>query len=137
MPCPLCSPINEQRLWQNKQIRVITVDDHPHAPAFCRVIWHEHIAEMTDLSHQNRHDLMEVVYAVEHAMRSVFTPSKINLASLGNQVPHLHWHVIARFAEDVYFPDTVWHSAKNSHKIIRLPENWQAQLTEYLNRVLR
>lgn len=137
MPCPLCSPTNEQPLWQNKQTRVIAVNDHPYTPAFCRVIWHEHIAEMTDLPHQKRHELMEVVYAVEHAMRSVLTPSKINLASLGNQVPHLHWHVIARFTEDAYFPDTVWHSAKNSHKIIRLPENWQAQLTEYLNRVLR
>jgi len=35
-------------------------------------------------------------------------PTKINLASLGNMVPHLHWHVIARFEGDARWPAPVW-----------------------------
>jgi diadenosine tetraphosphate (Ap4A) HIT family hydrolase len=35
-------------------------------------------------------------------------PDKINLASLGNVVPHLHWHVIPRFVDDPHFPNPVW-----------------------------
>ena len=41
-------------------------------------------------------------------MRQVLNPTKINLASLGNMTPHLHWHVIPRFADDVNFPNPVW-----------------------------
>ena len=52
---------------------------------------------------------MEMVYQVEAAMRQVFRPAKINLASLGNVVPHLHWHVIARFENDADFcPAPIW-----------------------------
>ena len=55
-----------------------------------------------------RAHLMTVVWAVEAALRQVLDPVKINLASLGNQVPHLHWHVIPRFEDDAHFPDAVW-----------------------------
>ena len=41
-------------------------------------------------------------------LRTVLAPDKINLASLGNVVPHLHWHVIPRFADDAHFPAPVW-----------------------------
>jgi len=35
-------------------------------------------------------------------------PHKVNLASLGNVVPHVHWHVIPRFLDDRHYPDPVW-----------------------------
>ncbi|MHB1094167.1 HIT family protein [Thiobacillus sp.] len=41
-------------------------------------------------------------------MRDVMRPDKINLASLGNVVPHLHWHVVPRFGDDPHFPNPVW-----------------------------
>jgi diadenosine tetraphosphate (Ap4A) HIT family hydrolase len=63
---------------------------------------------MTDLAAPERERLRRVVFACEHALRELVRPDKVNLASLGNQVPHLHWHVIARFADDSRFPDAVW-----------------------------
>ena len=63
---------------------------------------------MTDLAAANRAHLMHVVYAVESALRARLTPTKMNLASLGNATPHLHWHVIPRFADDTHFPQPVW-----------------------------
>jgi diadenosine tetraphosphate (Ap4A) HIT family hydrolase len=41
-------------------------------------------------------------------VREVMQPEKINLASFGNMVPHLHWHVIPRYTDDVHFPQPVW-----------------------------
>ena len=51
---------------------------------------------------------MEVVATVERVLRDRLRPTKVNLASLGNVVPHLHWHVIARFDWDGYFPQSIW-----------------------------
>lgn len=105
--CPLCAPAGEDVLWLDARCRVVLVGD-PDYPGFCRVIWHAHVREMTDLAPADRAHVMAVVFRLEAALRSVLEPAKINLASLGNQVPHLHWHVIPRFADDAHFPDPVW-----------------------------
>jgi diadenosine tetraphosphate (Ap4A) HIT family hydrolase len=62
-------------------------------------------------------------------------PDKINLASLGNVVPHLHWHVIPRFADDPHFPNPVWGVRQGStpHAV---PADVDAQLAASLNRQL-
>jgi diadenosine tetraphosphate (Ap4A) HIT family hydrolase len=109
--CPLCDPKGEDVLWRDAQLRVIRVND-PDYPAFCRVIWNAHMKEMTDLVIRERKYLMAIVYTVEQALRELLKPDKINLASLGNQVPHLHWHVLPRFADDAHFPDPVWSARK-------------------------
>lgn len=111
--CPLCHPANETVLWQDDRCRVILVDDADYA-GFCRVIWGGHAKEMTDLTQPERAHLMTVVFSVEAILREVLRPEKINLASLGNQVPHLHWHVIPRFTDDAHFPDPVWTTRKRS-----------------------
>lgn len=105
--CPLCRPQGEDVVWQDAWCRVIIAAQSDY-PGFCRVIWQAHVKEMTDLTLQQRTHIMNVVWAVEAALRDVLAPAKINLASLGNQVPHLHWHVIPRFTDDAHFPDAVW-----------------------------
>ena len=105
--CPLCRRDAEIVLWQDADCRVLMTPQAGY-PGFCRVIWHEHVREMTDLSVEQRTHMMTVVWAVEAALRQELMPAKINLASLGNQVPHLHWHVIPRFDDDAHFPDAVW-----------------------------
>jgi diadenosine tetraphosphate (Ap4A) HIT family hydrolase len=49
---------------------------------------------------------------VEQALREQLQPTKVNVASLGNMVPHVHWHVIARFDWDSHFPSPVWAAAQ-------------------------
>jgi diadenosine tetraphosphate (Ap4A) HIT family hydrolase len=51
---------------------------------------------------------MEVVFKVESALRKSLAPVKMNIASLGNLTPHLHWHVIPRYVEDPTFPKPIW-----------------------------
>jgi diadenosine tetraphosphate (Ap4A) HIT family hydrolase len=109
--CPLCDEAGDtgtQPVWRDDHLRVVRVIDTPDHPAFYRVIWHAHVAEFTDLLPANRSHLMRTVAAVETVLREALQPDKINLASLGNMVPHLHWHVIARFAWDSHFPQPIW-----------------------------
>ena len=132
MDCPICAAQNEEILLQTPNLRVIAVHNEANAPAFCRVIWQHHVAEMTDLHPAERAELMDVVYKVEAAMRQVLQPEKINLASFGNVVPHLHWHVIARFQDDACFPAPIWAAAMRE-ATFRLPENWSSQVKRMLN----
>jgi len=99
--------VGGELLWQDALCRVVLVEDRDY-PGFCRVIWTDHIKEMTDLPAVGRQHLMDVVFAVEGAVRQTLRPDKINLASFGNVVPHLHWHVIPRWQGDRHFPNPVW-----------------------------
>lgn len=109
--CPLCKADDEDILFSNDLYRIISVND-PAWPGFCRVILNRHEAEMTDLSVEERSALMKAVCVVEAALRDLMHPTKINLASLGNVVPHVHWHVIPRWQEDSHFPDPIWANVK-------------------------
>ena len=112
--CPLCEPAlcepGMAPLYRDDKLAVILVDDAAY-PGFCRVIWHAHVKEISDLAHADRLLLNDAVCRVELALRAVMAPDKVNVASLGNVVPHLHWHVIPRFADDAHFPDPVWATA--------------------------
>jgi diadenosine tetraphosphate (Ap4A) HIT family hydrolase len=110
MGCELCEQDGGLLLWRSEKLRVIRVVD-AQFPGFYRVIWNAHVAEWTDLAPADRSLLMQTVAKVETLLRHALQPTKINLASLGNVVPHLHWHVIARFADDSHFPNPIWGQA--------------------------
>lgn len=104
--CVLCAP-ETSAVWEDARLRVIRVADADY-PGFCRVIWQDHVVEMSDLSATDRAHLLDVLCLVEQVVRRTMRCDKINLASFGNQVPHLHWHVIPRFTDDAHFPQPVW-----------------------------
>ncbi len=105
--CEFCSSPGGPVLWQNDLCRVVRVDD-PDYPGFLRVILRRHAREMTDLTAGERERLMVVVFEVEAAVREAMQPDKMNVASLGNMTPHVHWHVVPRFADDRHFPSPIW-----------------------------
>jgi diadenosine tetraphosphate (Ap4A) HIT family hydrolase len=105
--CPLCLSPGGEVLWENKLMRIIDALD-PMYPGFTRVIWKPHAAEMTDLNEADQHTLMQTVLKVERIQRDLLQPDKINLASFGNMVPHVHWHIIPRWRDDAHFPQSVW-----------------------------
>ena len=107
MSCELCEQAGGVVLWRDEFCRVVRVPGEAF-PAFCRVILARHVREMTDLAAPERERLMRVVFACEQALRELVRPDKVNLASLGNQTPHVHWHVVPRFKDDRHFPTPVW-----------------------------
>ena len=113
--CVFCQTIGGELLWQNALCRIVLVDDANYV-GFCRVILNRHVKEMTDLTEAERIHLMQITFAVEQVLRDILQPSKINLASLGNKTPHIHWHVIPRFENDAHFPETIWSAELRSSK---------------------
>lgn len=131
--CPLCNTDGGLLVFKNGQLRVIQVAEVGF-PAFYRVVWNAHVAEFSDLSLAERDTCMNAVVAVEQVLREQLQPSKINLAALGNAVPHLHWHVIARFDWDSHFPSSVWATpqrAESAEKLTHL-----AKQCAHLNRLI-
>lgn len=135
MVCELCNAVGGELIWQDDLCRVVRIDDSDY-PGFCRVILSQHIKEMTDLTETDRVSLMHVVFAVEQAILEVFQPDKINLASLGNKTPHLHWHVIPRFDTDRTFPNSIW--GEQTHEALprKLDSNTSAKLKCTINALL-
>jgi diadenosine tetraphosphate (Ap4A) HIT family hydrolase len=111
--CELCTGPGGRVIHDDGRLRVAVVDD-PDYPGFMRVIWNAHVREMTDLSPVERDHFMQVVFAVEQAQRTVMRPTKMNVASLGNMTPHLHWHLIPRFEDDAHFPKPIWAERQRS-----------------------
>ena len=111
--CELCRepggvPVADAARW-----RVVRVDDAAF-PAFYRLVWNTHVAEFTDLGDADRAVCIDAVARIERTLRTALSPTKVNLASFGNVVQHLHWHVIARFAWDSHFPQPVWGTAQRA-----------------------
>lgn len=133
--CELCMTTGGEILWESPVCRIVRVDD-PNYPGFCRVIWNAHTREMTDLEPAQQQHLMSAVFAAEAVVRRLFAPDKINLASFGNMVPHLHWHVIPRWQNDKHFPEPIWGSIQrleNPNRRMVSHSEWAAALNETLN----
>lgn len=101
-------------VWRDERLAVVLVDE-PGYPGFTRVVWREHVREMTDLPPADRDRVMRAVWAVEQAQRAAMSPHKVNVASFGNMTPHVHWHVIPRYTDDAHFPNPTWGAQQREH----------------------
>jgi len=133
--CVYCNPKGETVLWSDAHCRVLHVADAKF-PGFCRVVWNAHATEFTELDDASRAHVMKVVAAVEKALRALLAPDKINLASLGNQVPHLHWHVIPRYRDDSHFPEPIWATLQRAGVVRVLPDGFAAGIRKALDSAL-
>ena len=133
--CELCTQTGGELLWESELCRVVRVTDASGRafPGSCRVILKRHVAEMSDLDSGDARRVMDVVLATERGLRKALQPDKINLASLGNMVPHLHWHVVPRWRADSHFPAPIWAAAQREappHPIASLDNLRQAIAAE-------
>lgn len=77
-------------------------------PGWTVLVLNRHARELYELPREDRHDLVEEVSTVARALADVFRPVKVNYGLLGNQLPHIHWHVIPRLADDPAPLEAVW-----------------------------
>jgi diadenosine tetraphosphate (Ap4A) HIT family hydrolase len=133
--CVFCESAGGEILWEDDSCRAVWAYEPDH-PGTCRVIWDRHVKEMSDLMAPQRERIMEVVFATEHALTSVLAPDKMNLASLGNQVPHVHWHVVPRFRDDPHFPNPVW-GQRLRQSARPLPAEFAARMRRALDDLLK
>ena len=119
--CPLCETDGGELVWMGDRARLILVE-HDRFPGFCRIVWNDHVAELSDLDDGDQAWLMRLVARVERVVREVMAPDKVNLAAFGNMVPHLHWHIIPRYRWDTHFPEAIWAAPQRAADAVRVQE---------------
>ncbi len=68
----------------------------------------EDFREFSQMPQELRAKIMDILLAIEKMLLEYYKPHKINIASFGNYLPKQHWHIMARFKEDSYFPEPMW-----------------------------
>jgi diadenosine tetraphosphate (Ap4A) HIT family hydrolase len=130
-PCIFCSSDAGEVLWRDELCRIVLAREEHH-PLLLRVIHARHVREMSDLPAGERARLMERVFAAELALREILAPDKLNLASLGNVVPHVHWHVVPRWKDDAFFPASIWSAPQRASRSLPIDDCLRARLRESL-----
>jgi diadenosine tetraphosphate (Ap4A) HIT family hydrolase len=111
--CPMC------RRWDDdSDLRVVELE-HSFAvlnrdqyfPGYTLLFTRQHVTELFHLDQDVRSGLMEEVSRVAGALFTLFRPDKINYELLGNMVPHIHWHLVPRHADEPLWPRPIWSEA--------------------------
>ena len=106
-------------LYENEHIKIeIENSEIPWLKIFTQYPY----KEMSEIPSQIRHEIYDLLHIVEKEMIHYYTPTKINIASFGNYVPHVHWHIMARFAEDSYYPEPMG-GKKQRESTLKLPSS--------------
>jgi len=132
--CVLCSSQKYPIVWANDLLRIVLINDQNYR-GYCRVDLINHVKEMADLDEETRNEFMGVIFKIEKIIKEYLKPDKINLASLGNITPHLHWHIIPRYFSDNHFPDSIW-SAKKRNNINKFSKVQEVEFIKYINNKL-
>jgi methyltransferase (TIGR00027 family) len=95
-----------------------------------------HVARVDQLSRPEWTSLAADLFTAQQAVARVVKPDHINIESLGNVVPHLHWHIIPRYVGDPMWGAPIWKLPLDSMPDVRLPEAERASLIGQLQKAL-
>ena len=87
-----------------------------------KIFTKEAYKELSDCPHALQKELFEKILLCEKALIEFYKPDKINIASFANYVPRVHFHVMARFKHDAFFPECMWGKQQREVKNLNLPE---------------
>lgn len=87
-----------------------------------KIFTKENYRELSDCPTFLQNMLLQHVLACELSLREYYNPEKINIASFANYVPRVHFHVMARFKEDAFFPECMWGKQQREIKDLNLPD---------------
>lgn len=105
-------------LFENSTIRIET--EESEIP-WLKIFTQESYKEMSEVPSEIKFEIYELLETIEKEMLTYYKPKKINIASFGNYLPHVHWHIMARFEEDSYFPEPMW-GKKQRENDLDLPQ---------------
>ena len=105
-------------IYENKNIKIeIEESEIPWLKIFTQTPY----KEMSKVPSEIKFEIYDLLDIIEKEMIAYFNPKKINIASFGNYMPHVHWHIMARFEEDSYFPEPMW-GRKQREMELNLPD---------------
>jgi diadenosine tetraphosphate (Ap4A) HIT family hydrolase len=87
---------------------LITIEIHESEIPWLKIFTQTPHKEFSECSCEEKKVIWEALDIIEKEMLEYFKPHKINIASFGNMLPRVHWHIMARFENDSYFPEPMW-----------------------------
>ncbi len=97
--------MTETPIYENEFIKIlIEKSEIPWVKIFTQTPY----KEFSQCDMRTRLEIFQCLDIIEKEMLEYFEPEKINIASFGNYVPHVHFHIMARFKEDSFFPEPIW-----------------------------
>ena len=87
---------------------VIFIEVHESEIPWLKIFTKRKIKEFSEANGEERMVIWQALDIIERTMLAHFKPEKINIAQFGNYLPHLHWHIMARFKDDSFFPEPMW-----------------------------
>ena len=92
-------------IYENKNIKIeIEESEIP----WLKIFTQDTYKEMSEVPAEIKFEIYDLLDIIEKEMIAYYNPKKINIASFGNYMPHVHWHIMARFEEDSFFPEPMW-----------------------------
>ncbi len=147
VPAPLCSPASRgfvlhERLQADTipigrlaLSRLLLMNDATY-PWLILVPQRPDVHEIIDLAAADRATLMEEIVEISRALAATLHPDKLNVAAIGNLVPQLHVHVVARFRSDPVWPAPIWGRTPPRPYSPAAGAEMRAQLSRHLPSVL-
>ena len=139
--CPLCRDVkaatdaNHDRIIAVNEHSILLVGDHQFFSGYSMLVARTHVREMHDLPQAVQQAIFADLMRLGRAVGEVYQPLKINYASLGNVVEHLHWHVIPRYSDEADPKSHPWAEAadfKNHKTTPEAARRVAAALQKYL-----
>ena len=94
-----------QIIWENENFKIIK---HNSKLPWVKLFTKTDYKELSHIPDNLKIEMFNIIEKVELCLIEIYNPDKVNIASFGNMLPHMHWHIIARFKNDPYFPKTTW-----------------------------
>lgn len=92
--------------------------------------------EMTDCDNRTRQQIWSLLDLIEREMLDYFKPDKINIASFANYLPQVHWHIMARYKNDSFFPEPMWgKKQREAHLSLPPMDSYVEQLLAKIQRM--
>ncbi len=104
-------------LFENEHIRI---EKEESEIPWLKIFTQYPYKEMSEVPKEIQREIYALLDIIEREMIDFYQPDKINIASFGNYLPHVHWHIMARFKEDSYFPEPMW-GKKQRESVLSLP----------------
>lgn len=86
----------------------LMLGEHQFFRGYCVLVSKSHFKEMTDMPEKMQAEMFQEMMKVSSVLQKHFQPAKMNMCSLGNVVPHVHWHFFPRYSDDPQFTDPPW-----------------------------
>ncbi|MDD5716620.1 MAG: HIT family protein [Sulfuricurvum sp.] len=116
---------------------LIYIEIHESEIPWLKIFTHSPHKEFSECSAEEKVMIIDLLDFIEREMIAYFAPEKINIASFGNMLPRVHWHIMARFKDDSYFPEPMWGTKQRDGFVLSAPmepflEKVKEELTAWL-----